>query len=50
MLILVIFLALAFAVGGGYFGYSRWGTSRGVFTGLVLAALILLLCRLLRVF
>jgi hypothetical protein len=49
MLILVIFLALVFAGGGGYFGYSRWGTRGGVGTGLVLVLLVLLLCHLLGV-
>ena len=47
MLILVIFLAIVFAGGGGYFGYSRWGSIGGVSTALVLAVMILLLCRLL---
>jgi hypothetical protein len=49
MLILIIFLAIIFAGGGGYFGYSRWGSRGGIFTGLVLALLILLLCHLLGV-
>lgn len=49
MLILIIFLAIIFAGGGGYFGYSRWGTRGGISTGLVLAVLILLLCHLLKI-
>ena len=37
MLILIIVLGLVFGLGGGYFGYSRWGTGGGA--GIVSPAL-----------
>jgi hypothetical protein len=30
MLILIIILLLLFGCGGGYYGYSRWGTGGGL--------------------
>jgi flagellin-like protein len=30
MLLLIIVLLLLFGAGGGYFGYSRWGTRGGL--------------------
>jgi len=37
-------------LGGGYFGYSRWGTGGGAGIGLGTVLVILLICYLLGVF
>ena len=29
MLLLIVLLLLVFGTGGGYYGYSRWGSSGG---------------------
>lgn len=46
MLLLIIVLLLLFGAGGGYFGYSRWGTRGGlgiVGTVLLIAVVLYLL-------
>jgi hypothetical protein len=45
MLLLIIVLLLLFGVGGGYYGYSRWGTGGGlgIFGTVVLIVLVLYL-------
>jgi hypothetical protein len=50
MLILIIVLVLVFGLGGGYFGYSRWGTGGGARIGLGTVLVILLVCYLLGLF
>jgi hypothetical protein len=43
MLLLIIVLVLVFGLGGGYVGYSRWGTGGGVSVlGIVLLVVLLL--------
>jgi flagellin-like protein len=50
MLLLIIVLLLLFGAGGGYFGYSRWGTrgGLGIVGTVVLIAVILYLVGALR--
>ena len=50
MLLLIIVLLLLFGTGGGYYGYSRWGSrgGLGIVGTAVLIALILYLLGFLR--
>ena len=42
MIALIVILLPAFGIGGGYYGYQRWGTGGGVgIFGLVLIILVL---------
>jgi hypothetical protein len=50
MIILIIVLLLVFGLGGGYFGYSRWGYRGGGGIGLGSVVVILLVCYLLGAF
>ena len=41
MLLLIILLVLVFGAGGGYYGYSRWGTGGGLgIVGTVLLVMV----------
>jgi hypothetical protein len=46
MILLIIVLLLVFGVGGGYFGYNRWGYRGGGGIGLGTVLVILLVCYL----
>jgi len=50
MLILIIVLLLVFGLGGGYYGYSRWGMRGGGGIGLGTVLLIVLVGYLLGAF
>jgi hypothetical protein len=50
LILLIIVLVLVFGVGGGYFGYNRWGTGGGASIGLGTVLAILVVCYLLGVF
>jgi hypothetical protein len=41
MLLLIVILLLLFGVGGGYYGYGRWGSRGG--TGIGLGGILLVL-------
>jgi len=41
MLLLIVILLLFFGVGGGYYGYGRWGSRGG--TGIGLGGILLVL-------
>ena len=50
MLLLIIVLLLIFGVGGGYYGYGRWGSRGGAGIGLGTILVILLVAYLLGIF
>ncbi len=50
MLLLLIVLLLVFGVGGGYYGYGRWGSRGGTGIGLSTILVILLVAYMLGMF